>query len=47
MYSANPASTIPTAQDRKEDAILSYNDVVISYKPTNEPVTFTLAPAFF
>ena len=26
VYSTNPASTIP--QDRKEDAILSYNDVV-------------------
>ena len=45
VYSTNPAATIPTAQDRKEDAILSYNDVVLTYKPI-EPVTVTLAPAF-
>ena len=44
VYTSNPASTIP--QDRKEDAILSYNDVIVTYKPTND-VTFTLAPAFF
>ena len=46
VYSTNPASTIPTAQDRKEDAILSYNDIVVTYKPT-ESVTMTLAPAFY
>ncbi len=46
VYSTNPASTIPTAQDRKEDAILSYNDIVVTYKPT-ETVTMTLAPAFY
>ena len=46
VYSTNPASTIPVAQDRKEDAILSYNDVVLTYKPI-EPVTVTLAPAFY
>ena len=44
VYTSNPASTIP--QDRKEDAIFSYNDVVVTYKPTND-VTFTLAPGFF
>ncbi len=46
VYSTNPASTIPTAQDRKEDAILSYNDIVATYKPTDS-VTLTLAPAFY
>ena len=46
VYSTNPASTIPTAQNRKEDAILSYNDIVLTYKPT-DAVTFTLAPAFY
>ncbi len=46
VYSTNPASTIPDASNRKEDAILSYNDVVLTYKPSNE-VTFTLAPAFY
>ena len=46
VYSTNPASTIPTAQDRKEDAILSYNDVVLTYKPA-QYVTLTLAPAFY
>ena len=44
VYAANPAGTIP--QDRKEDAILSYNDIVVTYKPTND-VTMTLAPAFY
>ena len=44
VYSQNPAGTIP--QDRKEDAILSYNDVVVTYKPS-DPVTLTLAPAFY
>ena len=34
VYSTNPGSTIPVAQDRKEDAILSYNDVVATYKPS-------------
>jgi hypothetical protein len=43
VYTQNPAGTIP--QDRKEDAILSYDDVVMTYKPTNA-VTFTAAPAF-
>ena len=46
VYSVNPASTIPTAQDRKEDAILSYNDVIFTYKPIKD-VTLTLAPAFY
>ena len=46
VYSTNPAATIPTAQDRKEDAILSYNDVVLTYKPSKD-VTLTLAPAFY
>ena len=46
VYSTNPASTIPTAQDRKEDAILSYNDIVLTYKPA-QYVTITLAPAFY
>ena len=46
VYSTNPASTIPTAQDRKEDAILSYNDVVFTYKPA-QYVTLTVAPAFY
>ncbi len=46
VYSNNPASTVPTAQDRKEDAILTYNDVVITYKPTDK-VTLTLAPGFY
>ena len=46
VYSTNPAATVPTAQDRKEDAILSYSDVVFTYKPI-EPVTVTLAPAFY
>ena len=46
VYSTNPASTIPTAQDRKEDAILSYNDVIATFKPTKD-VTLTLAPAFY
>ena len=46
VYSTNPAATVPTSQNRKEDAILSYNDVVMTYKPTNN-VTLTLAPAFF
>jgi hypothetical protein len=44
VYSTNPASTIP--QDRKEDAIFSYNDIVATYKPTNA-VTITAAPAFY
>ncbi len=44
VYSQNPAATIP--QDRKEDAILSYNDVVVTYKPTND-VTLTVAPGFY
>ena len=44
VYTANPASTIP--QDRKEDAIWSYNDVVVTYKPSND-VTLTVAPAFY
>ena len=44
VYSTNPAGTIP--QDRKEDAILTYNDIVITYKPI-EPVTLTLAPGFY
>ena len=44
VYTQNPAGTIP--QDRKEDAIFSYNDVVLTYKPI-EPVTVTLAPAFY
>ena len=44
VYSQNPAGTIP--QDRKEDAIFSYNDVILTYKPI-EPVTVTLAPAFY
>ena len=35
VYSTNPASTIPGAsQERREDAILTYNDIVITYKPT-------------
>ena len=46
VYSTNPASTIPTAQDRKEDAILSYNDVIFTYKPA-QYVTLTVAPAFY
>ncbi len=46
VYSTNPAATIPTSQQRKEDAILSYNDVVVTYKPTQE-ITLTLAPAFY
>ena len=46
VYSANPASTVPINQERKEDAIFTYNDVVITYKPT-EQVTFTLAPGFY
>ena len=45
-YTTNPASTIPTSQARKEDAILTYNDIVITYKPT-DTVTITLAPAFY
>ena len=44
VYSSNPAGTIP--QNRKEDAILSYNDIVVTYKPTND-VTLTVAPAFY
>ena len=44
VYSQNPASTIP--QERKEDAILTYNDVVITYKPTDK-ITLTLAPGFY
>ena len=44
MYSQNPAGTIP--QNRKEDAIFSYNDVVVTYKPTNA-VTVTAAPGFY
>ena len=44
VYSANPAATVP--QDRKEDAIFSYNDVVFTYKPTNA-ITVTAAPAFY
>jgi hypothetical protein len=44
VYSTNPAATIP--QNRKEDAILSYNDVVLSYKPA-EPITLTLSPGFY
>ena len=44
VYSLNPAGTIP--QNRKEDAILSYNDVVFTYKPA-EYVTLTVAPAFY
>ena len=43
VYSSNPAGTIP--QNRKEDAILSYNDIIVTYKPTND-VTLTVAPAF-
>ena len=46
VYSTNPGSTIPVAQDRKEDAILSYNDIVATYKPS-EYVTLTVAPAFY
>ena len=46
VYSANPASTVPISQERKEDAILTYNDIVITYKPT-DAVTFTLAPGFY
>ena len=44
VYSTNPASTIP--QDRKEDAILSYNDFVVTYKPA-EPITLTVSPGFY
>ncbi len=46
VYTTNPAATVPIPQDRKEDAILSYNDIVVTYKPT-DAVTFTLAPAFY
>ncbi len=46
VYSTNPASTIPSSQERKEDAILTYNDIVITYKPTDK-ITLTLAPAFY
>ena len=46
VYSLNPASTIPVAQDRKEDAILSYNDIIMTYKPIKD-ITVTLAPAFY
>ena len=44
VYSQNPAGTIP--QNRKEDAIFSYNDVVLTYKPV-EPITITAAPGFY
>ena len=44
VYTQNPAGTIP--QDRKEDAIFSYNDIVLTYKPVNA-VTITAAPAFY
>ena len=44
VYTQNPAGTIP--QDRKEDAIFSYNDIVLTYKPI-EPITITAAPGFY
>ncbi len=44
VYSQNPAGTVP--QNRKEDAIFSYNDVVLTYKPTND-ITLTAAPGFY
>ena len=46
VYSTNPAATIPIPEERKEDAILTYNDVVLTYKPTDD-VTLTLAPGFY
>ncbi len=47
VYSTNPAATVPGAnEERREDAILSYNDIIITYKPTKD-VTVTLAPAFY
>jgi hypothetical protein len=44
VYSVNPAGTIP--RNRQEDAIFSYNDVVVTYKPTND-ITVTAAPGFY
>ena len=44
VYTQNPAGTIP--QNRKEDAIFSYNDIVLTYKPI-EPITITAAPGFY
>ncbi len=46
VYTTNPASTIPSSQERKEDAILTFNDVVFTYKPTDK-VTLTVAPGFY
>ncbi len=44
VYSTNPAGTV--AQDRAEDAILLYQDAVVTYKPTNL-LTLILDPAFY
>ena len=46
VYSQNPANTVPVPQDRKEDAIFTYNDVVFTYKPTDS-ITVTAAPGFY
>ena len=44
VYSTNPAGVV--AQDRAEDAILMYQDVVLTYKPSNL-FTVILSPAFY
>ena len=44
VYSTNPAGVV--AQDRAEDAILLYQDVVLTYKPSNL-ITVILDPAFY
>ena len=44
VYSTNPSGTVP--QDRAEDAILLYQDIIFNYKPS-DLVTLTIAPAFY
>ncbi len=44
VYSTNPAGVV--AQDRAEDAILLYQDIVLTYKPSNL-ITLILDPAFY
>jgi hypothetical protein len=44
VYSTNPSNTQP--QDQAEDAILLYQDAIVTYKPT-DLVTVILSPAFY
>ena len=44
VYSTNPSGTVP--EDRAEDAILLYQDLVFTYKPS-DLVTLIVSPAFY